>query len=244
MPYNLARVAKRLGSGLLALGLVCGAPVWSAEAQANPEAGDVELNAQTRLQVRGGARARRSRSYSSDSDSLRLVAQVRIDAINLVSPVRGSLRGGGPGSAEAMPLVTAGVRILDQRLLLGLGFGFAGFSDDPDGDNNETSRFGMTLTPTVTYDLIVGRNSALSLGGMLNLAFLGETENENGVQSNDDAFGLGFAALLGLRSKLLDELAIGAELGWGMMKVSEDDGDESFEHGVLGVLLFEMSMDL
>ena len=211
----------------------------SGAAQDSPEGGDVQLNSRTRVNVR-------SRGSSS---GLRLAIQGRLDALNLVQASRPLFLDGVPaiGAALMSPLATPGVRLLDTRLFLGLGLGFAGASlENAAGD--ETSQSGFSLVPTATYDVLSGPTGALSVGGLVTIAHVGQTEDcpqgEPCVESNDDATGIGLTALVGLRGQLTEGLAIGTDLGWGFLSLSADAGADVFTHSVLAMILVEASIGI
>lgn len=173
---------------------------------------------------------------------LRLALQFRLDAIDLVAaadPIQAGL------GRNMVPLVTPGVRILDNKLFLGLGLGFAAFSADNMGA--ETSRSGFSLSPLASYDLIDGSAGALALVGWFNYVSLGSTENcaPNGMcmEQNDDRSGVGLNLGVQIRGKLNESLAIGSEWGWGFLSTSQG-GTDTFTHGIFGTLLFEGSVGL
>lgn len=180
-----------------------------------------------------------------DSD-LRLVGQVRLDSINLVGELGG--RGAAPvtGFTPVTPFFTAGVRILDTRLFIGAGIGFAGVSQEVAG--GDVGRFSFSLSPVASFDFISNDSAALYGIGMLNLISVGESETEpngpgNSTNNGDDGFGLGLNAGVGIRGKLTESLGIATEFGWGFTNVSGDGGD-SFDHGLWASLVFEASTGL
>jgi hypothetical protein len=180
-------------------------------------------------------------------DGIRLGLQGRIDAINLV------------GLADPddfveqrrlfVPIVTPGVRLLDDNaLFLGLGLGFSGASSE-DADGDEESRSGWSLSPLASYDVLRDDVAALALLGWINLASLGESEVCDGggggcTDANNDAFGWGLSLGAGVRGLLSEGLAIGAEFGWSFLDISPDAGGSVFVHGLFGNIVFEASVGL
>jgi hypothetical protein len=138
------------------------------------------------------------------------VGQVRLDSINLVGELGG--RGAAPvtGFTPVTPFFTAGVRILDTRLFIGAGIGFAGVSQEVAG--GDVGRFSFSLSPVASFDFISNDSAALYGIGMLNLISVGESETEpngpgNSTNNGDDGFGLGLNAGVGIRGKLTSPLA-------------------------------------
>jgi hypothetical protein len=196
-----------------------------------------------------GPRADRGRGEVRDDGDIRLALQLRIDAINTLA-LSSALGVEGTdlsdmGRQLLVPVGTPGVRILDDELFLGLGFGFVGASAEE--GPNEASRSGFSLSPLVTYDVLDDDSAALSLLGWLNLASLGETEvctMAGCADQNNDALGVGLSLGAGLRGFLTDSVALGGELGWGFLSISEDAGADLFVHGIFVNLLVEASMML
>jgi hypothetical protein len=144
-----------------------------------------------------------------------------------------------------VPIVTPGVRFLDDRMFLGLGLGFAGYSQDNGAD--EDSRSGFSLSPHISYDLLRENVAAFSLLAFLNYARLGETEDcDPGgcMDLNDDVSGLGITLGAGLRGLIGPGLALGGEFGWGFLDLSADPGTDIFVHGLFGTLMLEASVGL
>ena len=219
------------------------------------EAGSVEMGMEGSADSSGEASASSNLS-SSDGGSfassgggggggVRLGAQARLDAINVLDAADDTLGGiDVDGRRLLVPLLTPGVRLVDDRLFLGLGLGFQNVSVE-DGPNS-VSRSGFSFSPGASYDIIADGAGALSLGGFLNIAMLGETEDcdPDCSSANDDATGIGLTLLAGLRGKISPALAIGADFGWGFLSISEDSGSDIFVHGVVGAILFEASVGL
>jgi hypothetical protein len=169
-------------SFLFVLAVSSGAHAQTASGQAS---GDIELGATepSRVELRGGAdddgaRANRGRGPVHNDGDIRLGLQLRLDAINTLA-LSSSLGVDGAGFADLgrqllVPVATPGVRILDEQLFLGLGFGFVGVSVDE--GPNEASRSGFSISPLASYDVLDDDTAALSLLGWINMASLGETE--------------------------------------------------------------------
>lgn len=232
---------KSLFASLLVALAVTLVPV-AALAQ-NPEQGDVEYNANTRLRARTASRG------SSSSSGLRIALQGRLDAVNMTQLARPAVPDNLAGTLGAnllTPVVTPGVRLLDTRLFLGLGLGWSHASSEANNGDSD-SQGGFSLVPTVSFDVLSNEDAALSLGAMLTLASLGQTENCNNntcVDENDDAFGLGLSALVGIRGKISEALSLGTEFGWGFLSVNRDGNRDLFVHGLLGMIVLEASIGL
>ena len=187
---------------------------------------------------------------------VRIAVQARIDGLNLVGAETGFDVGGGGGFQliSFMPLITGGVRM--DRLFLGAGFGFYGFSyEDCEGsscdDGSSTSASGWSLAPMVQFDLLSEREAAGYLLASLTLASVGATSTEDirtGMTTDDaDAiFVWGLNLGVGVRGKITDGIAIGTEWGWGFATWSDnrDEDDSAFIHGIFGTLMFEASVGL
>ena len=233
--------------------LVVGA---QAQAQDNPEQGDVAVSANTSVSTSRASSPRPMRA-SSSSSSIRLAMQGRLDAFNVVQLSRPQIGGnvgglaGDLGRSLMTPAITPGVRLIDSRLFLGLGVGFGSSSWD-DNNGNTASQSGFSIVPTATFDLISGPDAALSLGAMFTMAQIGKPEvcgrmgqNTTCVTQNNGAFGMGLSALLGLRGKITESVALGTDFGWGFMKVSGNGNNpDQFVQGLLGMLLLEASLGL
>jgi hypothetical protein len=236
------------------LAVSSGAHAQGASGQAS---GDIELGATepSRVELRGGAddddgvRANRGRGPVHDDGDIRLALQLRLDAINTLA-LSSSLGVDGADFADLgrqllVPVATPGVRILDEQLFLGLGFGFVGVSAEE--GPNEASRSGFSISPLVSYDVLDDDTAALSLLGWLNMASLGETEvctAAGCADQNNDAFGWGLSLGAGLRGFLTESVALGGELGWGFLNVGYDAGPDVFVHGIFANLLLEASLML
>lgn len=240
-----------MGKGIPALVMIaCLSGGVAPAAAQDPESGDVKLTAQTRIGSSAaeskGAPANRARSKATGSD-IRLGLQTRIDAFSLVG-VQTSLGSGAAGLSSAFtPIVTPGVRLLEERLYLGLGLGFSGYNVDVGADAEQT-RSAFSLAPMAMFDVLADDWGALSLGGWLSLSSLGDTETcdaDSCVTDNDGAFGWGLNLMAGLRGQLTPAIAVGGEFGWGFISVSGDgDNDDDFVHGLLGLLLIEATLGL
>ncbi|MCA9601541.1 MAG: hypothetical protein KC417_05945, partial [Myxococcales bacterium] len=181
-----------------------------------------------------------SSSSSSGHSDVRLAIQARLDALNLVHEMGGALGAVTP----LTPFATIGVRILDERLFLGAGLGFAGGSRDV-AAGAEQGRAAFAFTPVASFDVLTTEFAALYFIGMFNLISLGETSTDTAAGSanaNDDVFGIGLNAGAGIRGKINESLAIGGEFGWGFSALN-GPGD-SFDHGFWGTLMFEASIGL
>ncbi len=199
------------------------------------------------------------------SSGTRIALQARLDAFNLFGVQDSVLVDDAdttiPGAF--VPLVTPGVRLMDGRLFLGVGFGFYGISqtecggDGCDDDETTFSTSGWSVNPLASFDILADDFGALHLVGWLNFADLGgatierRTPGMTDTRDIDGLFWWGLNLGAGVRGKLSEGAALGAELGWGFA-TSSDDGDEPgdaddtdlFVHGIFGILLFEGSVGL
>lgn len=207
---------------------------------------------------------------ASSGGGVRIAVQGRIDAVNVLGLQDGlnlDPGGGGPNVVVPLvfvPLVTAGVRLIDTRLFLGVGVGFFGASVSQCGDTGcdeetTTSTSGFSLSPLVSFDLIQdpGRLGALYVVGWLNLANAGGYTVERVQPGRTDTttvdgdFFWGLNAGIGLRGNITPGAAIGTEWGWGFA-TSTDDGDTSgaaddrttFVHGIFGTIVFEATVGM
>jgi len=208
----------------------------------------------------------------SRSSGLRIAVQGRLDALNIAGLENGyNLNvGGGPDLVipiTFVPQVTLGVRLLDTRLFLGLGFGFFGASESQCGgsaggcadEETTASTSGFELSPLASFDLLQdpARIAALYLVGWLNLASLGGytvervTPGRTDTTTVDADFYWGLNIGVGVRGNITPAVAIGTEWGWGFLSTSNDGGtpgpadDQSnFIHGVFGTIFLEASVGL
>ena len=235
----------------LAIAVLALASSASAQIRAEGEAGgsaDIEAGATTpsRIEMEGGSTGR---GRVHDDGDIRLALQLRIDAINTLALADPSgVEGAGfmsVGRRLLVPVATPGVRILDDELFLGLGFGFAGASYD--NGPNEESRGGFSVSPLASYDVLDDDSAALSLLGWLNLASLGESEvctAAGCADQNNDVFAWGLSLGAGLRGFLTESVSVGGEFGWGFLSAGFDAGGDVFGHAVFGNLFLEASLML
>jgi len=214
--------------------------------------GDIELGATQANSYDASASASApatSTTYRSSSGP-RLALQIRLDALTMVGGFDDApnVGPGIVGRKLLLPVAAPGVRFLDDKLFLGAGLSFYGWSvEEPNGD--ETSRSGFGLHPLLTFDVVRESAAALSLNGALNIASLGESESCGGgppgcVDNNDNALGLGLSLGAGIRGLLGPGLAIGGDFGWGFLNVSADNVDSTFVHGLYAALMVEASVGL
>jgi len=219
---------------------------FATPALAQDASGDIEAGDETR------ASASYSTNNTSSSDGIRIGLQIRLDALNVLGPIDTSGTPSAQPSAGIarrllVPLAAVGVRLVDQRLFIGAGIGFHGWSteDDP---GNEASQSGFSLSPLAQFDVIRETAGALSLGGALHIASLSETEacDNDGdcMELNDGGTGVGLSLGAGVRGFITPGLAIGGDLGWGFLSISNDDDSSAFIHGVYAALLFEATIGI
>lgn len=166
--------------------------------------------------------------------SISLELQGRLPVLNIGgSSIAGvpTLRGDDTSPPATLPAVTAGVRLLDQRLFVGVGIGWYGtrFNDCTGGGGGgcvDTRVRGYQLTPTVTYDVLVRGPARLYPIGMLSLGTLGrQSATVAGItQSASGDFWLGMNLGAGIRADFADgALSIGSEWGWGFARTAYDE---------------------
>ena len=230
--------------------LVLALPALGASAQSARAGGaaDIEMGATRPSEIELNAGARPG-ARTRDDHRARIGLQGRLDAINLLSvasPDVGGVDTAGLGRRLLVPIMTPGVRLLEDKLFLGLGFGLASVSVS--NGAVDTSRSGFALSPLASYDLLIDPVAALSLAGWLNFGRLGETEVCGGgggcVTSNDDVTGWGLSLAANVRGFLSRGLALGAEFGWGFLDISTDNGADAFAHGVFGNIFLEASVGI
>jgi hypothetical protein len=218
---------------------------FTAPALAQDGSADIEAGANT------GTYDSSARASDGNSD-IRLGLQIRLDALNVLGAVDTSGDSiGRPSEGIArrllVPLAAVGVRFLDQRLFLGAGFGFQGWSteDDP---GNEASQSGFGLSPLVQYDVIRETGAALSLGGALHIASLSETEvcdpDGDCTNGNDGGTGVGLSLGAGVRGLITPGLALGGDFGWGFLSMSGDNDSSAFVHGIYAALMLEATVGI
>jgi hypothetical protein len=184
-----------------------------------------------------------------NDNGTRLGIQVRINALNMLNFTYPDV-GGSPVAVGAesllVPIVTPGVRLIDDKLFLGLGLGLSGTSVS-NGPNN--SRSGWSLSPLASYDLIADQFAAFYLVGWFNLAHQGETQSCPGngnvcMITAEDTTGWGLNLGAGVRGMISRGLALGGEFGWGFLDLSVDNGPDIFFHGIFGNLFLEASVGI
>jgi hypothetical protein len=212
--------------------------------------------------IEGGATTRTydasaNASTNSSSSDLRIGLQIRLDALNVLSPVDSSrtLPGdvGGPNGFRAdgiarrllVPFAAAGVRFVDQRLFLGAGIGFHGWSTESD-PGAEASQSGFGISPLAQFDVLREAGAALSLGGALHLASLSETEvcdpDGDCMELNDGGSAVGLSLGAGVRGLITPGLALGGDFGWGFLSLSGDNDGSAFVHGIYAAILLEATI--
>jgi hypothetical protein len=218
-----------------------------ASAAAQDRDSDIEQGATrpSRVEMRAGVDSDRADDEAA-FDELRIGLQARLDTA--LTFAGSGLDAPGVPAARALlvPIAAPGARWLEGKLFTGLGIGLVGVSGQQGAGT--ASRSGFSLSPLATYDLHSDESMALSLGGWLNFARLGETEacnadGENCVEANDDITAVGLSVAGGIRGWLSRGLTLGAELGWGFMDLSQDDGNGGFIHGLFGAIVLEATIE-
>jgi hypothetical protein len=201
---------------------------------------------------------------SGSSSAVRLALQGRLTAVQYTE-TRGL--GVGPGDvgvpqSTLAPYATAGVRLIDSRLFVGLGLGFGSYSFKDCGatcdDYRSVSRGYFGLSPVVSFDFLRSGPAALYGLGWLTFGSIGgstvviETPGaRNTTETRDGGSALGASLAVGIRANIVDGLAIGTEWGWGFAsyvfdgREAGDAQDESvFTHGMFGTVMIEGSLGL
>ncbi len=203
------------------------------------------------LSASGSARSSGGSGSSSGSSSLYLELQARLDAFNVAgveSTTVDSGDGGGALTAPAIPYVTAGVRLLDGDLFIGLGAGFTSASEKREGPAGkaERSRGSYMLAPVATYDFLGDSPVALYGVGMLTLGSIGRGDNDPGPRV-EPGFWWGLNLGAGLRGDITEYVSVFSELGWGFSRgtwtIAGDDHSR-FVHGLFGTLGFAVRLGL
>jgi hypothetical protein len=135
-----------------------------------------------------------------------------------------------PAVAILQPSVAVGARILDNSVFLGMGVGLFGIQDFFNA---------VTFQPTINVDLLRRGLAALYLVGWVPVGVLVERFGDE----RDTLTLFGANAGLGLRAQVHDNVAIGAEWGWGFGLLFWSGGNEFF-HGSFGALMLEISFGL
>jgi hypothetical protein len=184
-------------------------------------------------------------AQTAGAGGLRFGVQGRIDAMNLLA--RSPLGFVEPDLGGVLvPIVAPGFRLLNERLYLGLGLGFASIRETED-DHDERSRSAFSLDPMVNYDLLSDDLAALYVLGWLNFLSVSDEEvcDRNSCRTRDDGlFGWGLNLGIGVRGKLTRGVGIGAEIGWGFLSTDDDDDDDTFFHGIFGAIVFEATVGI
>jgi hypothetical protein len=198
-------------------------------------------SAQTVTASAGGAYRRPS--------SVRLGLQARVDMLNVLIPVVID----GEVAEPYVPFVSPGVRLLNDRLFIGLGFGLSGLNIERERSplrDDQSSQLTFSVSPMAFYDLISDPFAAFALGGWFNLASISDKDDcdsdgnncEDPDRDEENKFGWGINIGAQLRGKISPGLAMGGEFGWGFKSVS--DGTDVFAHGIFGNILLEASVGL
>ncbi len=174
------------------------------------------------LAEEASASASASTPSSGGGSSIRLAMQGRVDVANLLELSPNSPFG------LTIPIVTPGVRLLDNKLFVGLGLDFSTVADDG------AKFFG--LSPMVSFDLLSRPEGALYATGWVNLGSI------EFAGSDDSSFFGGMNLGLGIRAFLSPALSIGTEWGWSF--VDAEDDAFSFRQGVFGNVMFEASIGI
>lgn len=173
---------------------LCLGTVSAAEAQYDPEGGDVALPPPTSSGASSGP------SGSPGAGGVRVGAQGRVSTVNVL--------GGDLAGFVAVPFITPGARLADGKLFLGLGFGFAGVKDGPSS---------FSFSPLFGFDLVDAGPGVFSLVGWLNFA-----SYDDGGPIGGDAFAWGLNLGVGFRGRINEATAIGTEIGWGFLVIDEE----------------------
>lgn len=188
------------------------------------------------------------------NDGLRLAIQGRF---SLLSQLDVALTN---GQRPMVPAATVGVRLLEQRLFVGLGVAFGGVSTSTCGnagcDNDKTTRSQsyFAVSPVVTFDLLREAMGALYLAGWFNFLSYSAVHLEHtgdpAVEAGGGS-GIGLNLALGLRGNITRGLSIGTEWGWGFVSATDEgnasgdpDDTNTFANGIFGTVVVEGSIGL
>jgi hypothetical protein len=190
----------------------------------------------------------------SGRSSTRLAVQGRLDLLNILGSEGGIDAGFIDVPLSLLPIITGGFRF--DRLFVGAGFGFYGYSasdcDDSSCDSGEDfSGFGWSFAPMLSYDILSEREAAGYILGSVNLLSINSSSSErieDGMEtSNRDAdFGWGLNLGLGVRGHVSEGVSIGTEWGWGFVSITPGNADEdsAFVHAIFGAIVFEASVGI
>ncbi|NOY94639.1 MAG: hypothetical protein GXP55_25960 [Deltaproteobacteria bacterium] len=170
----------------------------------------------------------RSAGQASGSDGIRFAMQARFSGVNVVDASRFR---DGFGIAV---LATPGIRLVGNKLFLGLGVGWFKLSDD--------GGHAFTLAPTATYDLIQRTNAALHAVVIMNIAKVSRTLSGGRGSSGDLTFGMNFG--LGIRALLGESFSIGTEWGFAFTQLNGDPMEPDAAFGFFGALMLESSIGI
>jgi len=217
----------------------------------DPEAGDTQAPPQQR-RARGGG------GGGGGGSGVRLGIQGRLSVVNVITIADPSFGPGGGLPVNAVPIATLGLHLID-RLFIGIGFGFYGFSVTdcaPSGcfdEENTDTWSGWGFSPLVSFDVLKDVDlGALYIVGWLN--FVDYARSEENVMAGvtttttfPDQLWWGLNLGIGVRGNLTEAIGIGTEWGWGFMTYSDEldrDPDSEFAHGIWGTILFDASVGL
>lgn len=243
-------MVHRFGSALAALGMawLVASGAWAQD----PETGDIMADDD----FGGSASARVSTSSSrrrGGGSSFYLEMQGRIDAFAVAgvdAVVSDSGTGGLGVSLPMVPFMALGVRLLDQKLYVGLGLGFGSRSISTDREapvpDTDERRSAFMLTPMATFDVLVRGAVALYPLVILKMGSIGGGDNDN-TPDPEGAFWWGLNAGVGLRGDVTDNVGLFTEFGWGFAHGawSTDTQDESrFFQGLFAAMGLAIRMGL
>ncbi|MBK8168874.1 MAG: hypothetical protein IPK60_00855 [Sandaracinaceae bacterium] len=251
MPINL-RGTQNILLTAIAVSITLGGPTARAQDYVEP-APATTTPAYDPPPPRNDPPREREREVDANHAGLRLAIQGRLSVRNLAE---GSALGGfGP----VVPFAAIGVRLVDQRLFLGLGLGFGGTSSTTCGgmgcaaDQTTLSQSYVALSPVATFDVLREGFGALYLAGWFNFVSYSQVQREETgeptVQSGGST-GVGLNLALGLRGQITPGVSLGTEWGWGFLSYTNNnntgdaDDESNFGHGVFGTIVVEGSIGI
>lgn len=153
-----------------------------------------------------------------------------------------------------VPIVSTGVRLVDDKLYVGLGFGYVSVSstncETPGGDDADceiettSSSSSWSLSPTVSFDVLTAKPMALAIVGWFNFGTIDSSKTETTQGGNtvtlesDGDFWWGFNLGVGIRGYVTEGVAVGTEWGWSFANRSDgnNEGDGTTFHGIWGTI--------
>ncbi len=197
-----------MGAALCCATATASAQDWDGGYEAS---GSASSTGETSGQTAGSTASSNANRGSGGDSGWKIAMQGRLQTLTIFS--------GAPDFA-LIPTVTPGVRLLEDRLFVGLGVEWGSISDG--------GPKGFGISPTMNFDLINKEYAALYGVGIVTL----------GTADSDFRFGANVG--LGIRAKVHPAFSIGTEWGWGLHVIENGP----FAQGVFGTLVFETAIPI